>query len=262
MDFQQFAEMHGLIIDHIITDRWVRVPTVDKPRKKNGSYIYDGQSGAVKNWAVHDKAISFKSKEYRPDPNAQAKRQKQIKERQEKQENAKQRAINIINSAVSQRHPYLEKKGFSEWKVWKDSVVVPMMINDKVIGCQLIKADGTKRFLSGQITKDASYTFGSGDKHIICEGFATGLSVHRAMQTLKIKAKVHVCFSASNMIEVARQFDKCLVVADNDPVGLRTANKIGKYWVSDKEGEDFNDAELRLGTQAVCHSLKPLVKGL
>jgi hypothetical protein len=45
------------------------------------------------------------------------------------------------------------------------------------------------------------------------------------------------------------------VVADNDPVGIRTAQKIGKYWVSDKDGEDFNDAEKRLGVEEVSQSL-------
>ena len=54
MTFQSFAEQHGLIIDHLVYDKWTRVPTLDHPKKKNGSYIYDGKSGAVLNWAVHE----------------------------------------------------------------------------------------------------------------------------------------------------------------------------------------------------------------
>jgi putative DNA primase/helicase len=259
MDFQQFAEMHGLIIDHLVHDQWVRVPTTDKPRKKNGSYIWDGKSGAVKNWAVHDKAISYKTKEYRPDPEFKAKKEKQIKERQARQEKAKERAIGILNASVIQRHAYLVKKGFSEGNVWKDALVIPMMIDKKIVGCQLISQDGTKRFLSGQITKGASFTIGSG-RDILTEGYATALSVHRAITELGIKAKVHVCFSAGNMLEIAQKCKNPIVIADNDPVGIRTAKKIGKYWVSDVDGEDFNDAELRLGTKSVCQSLSPLFK--
>ena len=41
LDFESFAEQHGLIIDHLVHDRWARVPTTDKPHSKNGSYIWD-----------------------------------------------------------------------------------------------------------------------------------------------------------------------------------------------------------------------------
>ena len=261
MDFHQFAEMHGLIIDSLVTDRWTRVPTIDKPRKRNGSYIWDGNSGAVKNWAVHDKAISYRSKEYKFDPELQAKKKKQATDRIARQEKAKDKAVFILEASVSQPHPYLEKKGFKTGTVWKDLLVVPMMVDSKVVGCQLIQPDGTKRFLSGQITKGASFKIGEGID-VLCEGYATGLSVHRAISALKLKARVHVCFSASNMLEIAKECENPIVIADNDPVGIRTAKKIGKYWVSDVEGEDFNDAELRLGIKSVCQSLKSLIKSL
>ena len=150
---------------------------------------------------------------------------------------------------------------FKTGTVWKDLLVVPMMMDGMVVGCQLIQPDGTKRFLSGQITKGASFKIGDGID-VLCEGYATGLSVHRAITALKIKARVHVCFSASNMLEIAKECDNPIVIADNDPVGIRIAKKIGKYWVSDVEGEDFNDAELRLGTKSVCQSLKSLIKSL
>ena len=57
MNFESFAEQHGLIIDSLIQDRWVRVPTTDHPHKKNGSYIWDGYTGAVQNWAVHELSL-------------------------------------------------------------------------------------------------------------------------------------------------------------------------------------------------------------
>jgi putative DNA primase/helicase len=39
----------------------VRVPTDDHPRKLNGAYIFDGQRGAIINFALHDKYITYKS---------------------------------------------------------------------------------------------------------------------------------------------------------------------------------------------------------
>ena len=55
MDFYRFAETHGLIIRDLVMDRWVRVPTIDHPGKRNGAYIFNGNSGAVQNWALHEK---------------------------------------------------------------------------------------------------------------------------------------------------------------------------------------------------------------
>src|SRR5690242_20266109 len=63
MNFVQFAEMHGLIIDHLIEGRWARAKTIDKPRKRNGSYKFLRDVGFVQNhanmaevaiWRPHD----------------------------------------------------------------------------------------------------------------------------------------------------------------------------------------------------------------
>ena len=85
----------------------------------------------------------------------------------------------------------------------------------------------------------------------MCEGYATALSVRRVMRFLNKRYTIHVAFSASNMANIARNLD-CFVIADNDDAGLNIAKVIGKpYWVSDVAGEDFNDAEQRLGTEAL-----------
>ena len=123
------------------------------------------------------------------------------------------------------------------------------------MGCQLIDKDGNKKFLSGQITKGASLVIDNKGRDIICEGYATGLSIRRALKLLRVRYKIHICFSASNMIEIAKSLNKPLVVADNDPVGVKTAEKIAScYWVGE-EGEDFNDFEARVGSQLAGESL-------
>jgi hypothetical protein len=43
------------------------------------------------------------------------------------------------------------------------------------------------------------------------------------------------------MLEIAKGLHDPLVIADNDPIGIKTAQKIGRYWLSDTEGNDFND---------------------
>ena len=49
MRFEDFAKIHGLIIDHVIPHRQVRTPTEDHPRSKNGSYKFLGHVGFVMN---------------------------------------------------------------------------------------------------------------------------------------------------------------------------------------------------------------------
>lgn len=263
MNFQQFAETHGLIITHLVTDKWVRVPTVDKPHSKNGAYIYDGQSGAVQNWAIHDKPVSWKSKEpYRPDPLAKEKREKAERERIERQVKAAKKAGWIMSQAKEGTHPYLARKGFPTQKsyVWNSLIVLPTREGDKLVGCQLISTDGTKKFLTGQKTKGVSLVMDNKGVDIICEGFATALSVRRAMKFLKERYKIHVCFSASNMVEIGLKLNNPIVIADNDPIGIRTARKIASdYWVAKVDGQDFNDAEIALGTEAVAQSLAPFI---
>jgi hypothetical protein len=51
------------------------------------------------------------------------------------------------------------------------------------------------------------------------------------------------------------------VVADNDTAGINAAKATGKpYWLSDKEGEDFNDYEIRNGALGAGESLLYLLK--
>ena len=258
MSFQDFARAHGLLIKDLILDRWVRVGTEDHPRKQNGAYIFDGHKGALINFAVHDKHILFKSEEpFVPDPNAHAKKLAAKAEHELRQRKAANKAAFILNNAVKEQHPYLIRKGFvDKGLVWNDLLVLPMRILDNLVGCQLISQDGTKKFLAGQRTKGASLVIDNKGRNILCEGFATGMSVRRAMKHLRERYTIHVCFSAGNMVEVAKNLRDPLVIADNDPMGIATAQKIAPhYWVGEA-GEDFNDTEQRIGTVKAAESLQ------
>jgi len=262
MNFEQFAMAHGLIINSLIFDKWVRVPTEDHPRKLNGAYIFDGHRGAVINFAMHDKHIPFKSDEpYKPDPNAAAKRRQIEQDRLKRQQAAKGKAAFILGNATQQPHAYLKRKGFDEsgW-VWNGLLVVPMRIKSSLVGCQLINPDGGKRFLAGQITKGASLMIDNKGRDILCEGFATGLSVRRALKHLKERYRIHICFSAGNMLEISKTVTNPLVIADNDQMGVNTAKKIAsRYWLGEA-GEDFNDTEMRIGTAAAAESLRSFLE--
>lgn len=61
-DFTQFATENGLLIEAAIgDDRIHRCPTVEKPKRLNGAYRYDGSRGWVQNWS-RGPAISFRDR--------------------------------------------------------------------------------------------------------------------------------------------------------------------------------------------------------
>jgi putative DNA primase/helicase len=257
MSFESFAHQHGLIIDSLVHDRWTRVPTVDKPNKKNGSYIYHGDHGAVKNWAVHEKAI-FWSGNYVPEAEYRERVQKSKKDLLAKQNEAAGKAAWILDRCVKATHPYLINKGFADVKdfVWNSLLVIPMRMEGRLVGCQLIDPQGSKRFLSGQRTKGASCEINNKGRIILVEGYATALSIRKALKAVRTRYNIQVCFSAGNIAEVAKNHPDCMIVADHDPVGIKAAKKTGMpYWVSALDGEDFNDFETRVGSEAAGKSL-------
>jgi len=164
--------------------------------------------------------------------------------------------------ATKAQHPYLIRKGFDcKGYVWNGLLALPMRVGDSLVGCQLIQEDGTKRFLSGQVTKGASLKIDAKGRDILCEGFATGMSVRNAMRHIRERYTIHVCFSAGNMLEIAKGLRNPLVIADNDASGTGegVAKKIAsRYWLGEA-GEDFNDAEQRLGTAGVADTLRPFI---
>jgi len=254
MNFESFAEQHGLIIDNLVFDRWARVPTTDKPNKKNGAYIFDGTTGAVRNWAVHEKPIAFL-----PDGKAKPSKErikKSIEDSKAKQKLKNNQAIKVakdmLDHAVKLPHPYMAKKGFPDFKVpvYNGLMLLPMRIGQNLVGCQTISQNGIKKFLYGQITKGAELVIDNKGKHILCEGYATAMSLRRVLQSLNLRYTIHVCFSASNIREIASYYEQCIVLADNDPAGLEYSKKTGKpFWSPPVLGEDFNDLELRVGTE-------------
>ena len=266
MRFEDFARIHGLIIDHIIPHKQMRTSTEDHPKKQNGSYKFLGDVGFVMNWAtMEEPAVWFPDKEARATIDVKKSRDASVKERQASADKASAKAGWILHQCKAETHPYLKAKGFPDelGNVWtKDSeriLVIPMRIDKRVIGCQLINSDGIKKFLYGQTTKGATLTINAKSFPIFCEGYATALSIREAMIANNIKYSIYVCFSASNMKFIVGQFTYGLVVADNDNshVGETTARKTGKpYWISETIGEDFNDFHKRVGTFQASQSLK------
>lgn len=266
MRFEDFARGHGLILNGIQLDRWMPTPTEDHPHSSNGRYKFLGNVGWVQNWATMDKPATWFAEGQNIDsPQIKKRMEESRRNTQALTERAQRKAGWILHQTELKTHPYLASKGFPEelGNVWerygKDILVIPMRIDNKLAGIQLIDDEGNKKFLHGQTTKGASFCMNAKGIPIFCEGYATGLSVRECMKASNIKYAIYVCFSASNMKHIARTVGGGFIVCDNDPncVGQKSAIETGKsYWLSETVGDDFNDYHQREGTFRASQNLK------
>lgn len=270
MDFIQFARSHGILINELPpVGVWKRYRTEDHPKKKNGSVKYMGTHGFVQNHAVSTVVALWKPN---PDnrlnsPDMRAIIISQAKAEQERKKLATQavsKAVAMLNESGYSTHPYLVNKGFADEQgsvlmiEGKPVLLIPMRCGKSLVGLQQIWPDGQKKFLYGQKTAGAAFVFDNKGVNIVCEGYATALSVRAAMKQLKRRYTIHVCFSAGNMVKVAAGLEPGLVIADNDKsgTGQAAAAEIGwPVWMSDRENEDANDHHRRVGLFKFTESL-------
>lgn len=270
MDFVQFARSHGIIINELPpVGVWKRYPTEDHPRKRNGAVKYLGTHGFVQNHALStvtslwkpDSSDRLNSVDMRSIIISQAQAEQQ---RRKLATEAVGKAVRMLNESGYRTHAYLEAKGFPDEQGSvlnienKPVLLIPMRMGKSLVGVQQIWEDGTKKFLYGQRTSGSTFTFDNKGLNIVCEGYATALSVRAAMKQLKRRYTIHVCFSAGNMVRVAEGLEQGLVIADNDEsgTGQKAAEEIGwPVWMSDRVGEDANDAHRRIGLFEFSQSL-------
>ncbi|WP_420009729.1 plasmid replication protein, CyRepA1 family [Xanthomonas sacchari] len=171
-------------------------------------------------------------------------------------------------------HPYLQRKGVrsyglrvasltmrarlwdSERERWiNDAIVVragdllvPAHLPDgRLINVQRIDAGGRKLFLRGGQKRGTCLRIKGTGRAWLCEGYATGASVHAATNETVI-----IAFDTSNLVQCAGLAD--VVAADHDAngAGQRAAEGTGLPWtLPPQAGEDFNDLHQRAGLAAV-----------
>jgi phage/plasmid primase-like uncharacterized protein len=272
MDLLLFCKAHGILIDRLPPiGVWRRFPTEDHPHKRNGAVKYMGDHAFVQNHATNTEISLWRPDETVKIDHAKIARDVQAAEDKRKadQVEATKRAAYIIGQSQLARHDYLKRKGFpdGEGYVWvndhRQFLVLPMRVDHHLVGCQLIDPEGGKKFLYGQRTSGATLTIDNKGVHILCEGYATALSVQATLKKYKRRYTIHVCFSAGNMKKVAANLPSGYVIADNDASGTgeRVAKEIGwPYWMSDVVGEDANDVYQRLGAFAFGQSLLKVLR--
>lgn len=273
-DFVSFARSHGLVIDHAVADsRWHRTPTDDKPRKRNGAYLFDGQRGVVKNFATMQDYAAFRdgARAGHVDK-AMLRVQRKLAdvEMRARQEEARARADDMLKRATLQHHVYLSLKGFPEEKglVLDGELLIPMRqfsLYRQVNSLQRISADGKKLFLPGGKAKGSVFFIGPfmARERWLVEGYATGLSARAALRWLYGDAQVIVCFSASNLAHVGKLVCAlsvpAYVLADHDKSGAgeEAAEETGLMWGMPGEIDtDANDLHQREGVSALAELMR------
>jgi len=239
MTFEAFARSHGLIVPHIVPDRWVRVRTTDKPRHRNGAYKYLGDVAFVQNWANMVEPAVWRAgradtpSQPRTAPSIGADERARMRAEQLKRQAHSMRAMREHWESLpplSGGHPYLHAKGLSMQgcnglRIDGDLLVIPVYRASSLISLQTIAPDGTKRYRYGCPIKAGNFVLNRRDATLtaIAEGFATGLAVYQSVPV----ARVIVCFDAGNMVAVAQRLSVtglAVVCADND---WQTAERTG-----------------------------------
>lgn len=274
--FSEFARACGVLVGDLYpSDRIRRCATTAHERSKNGAYFWDGQRGWVMAWDG-DGEVHWYGGEVKPwtDEEKREWARKRDADRQRRiarQAQAARQAEMLIRGCVPQVHGYLHRKGFPDVKglvAPDDALVIPMrdVSDNRILGVQTVRWDAAerrwvKRMATGMRATGAVLRIGptKARETVLCEGYATGLSIDAALKHLRLNAAVLVCFSDSNLRYAAGHVPgKKYAFADNDKSGAgeRAAKDAGlAYCMSDVVGEDANDLHMRSGVLAVAMKL-------
>jgi putative DNA primase/helicase len=264
--------------EHIAPGRWIRFPGIGKGRSNRAAWcriitptlaIYgdwsNGLSGIWRDDTHRDDAESARLLR-----EARERERGFAKEQRVRQEKAAEAANRLMRAATLATHPYLARKGFPQMKGLVVAGKLLVSVRDAldyghVTSVQEIDGAGEKRFLSGGRTRGCVHRLGpppsQARKVVLCEGYATGLSLDAALSRLPGPHTVVVCFSATNLEIVAEHTPRAIVCADNDAskTGEVAATRTGLPWTMPLEvGTDFNDLHQRSGVPAVVDLLRRL----
>lgn len=241
-----------------------------------GGVFGDFSTGLSEHWqAKRDKPLSPAERSAFAAQCVKAKRERE-RIREAEQVTAATNAAKVYAKAGAplQTHPYLVCKGITAPDGVRQSgpaLLVPMCdaITGKLRGLQAITGFGDKRFTSGMSTTGCAFTIEAASANIIgiCEGMATGASIHEATGWMVVCA-----FSANNLPSVAemtRQLHpkaRLVICADNDHgtdregrgnagirAGLAAAKLVRGLLLAppSDDGSDWNDFAKSYGLKAL-----------
>tara|TARA_Y100000815_G_scaffold150617_1_gene136662 strand:+ start:3776 stop:4708 length:933 start_codon:yes stop_codon:yes gene_type:complete len=205
----------------------------DRKGHRNGWYVLhmDGiASGAFGSWKASGAWRTWSSREPTDPQEAELIRQRIEQAREQREANRERQQITTASyakcawsSGHSARadHPYLIRKRIMPGRLRQlgDALMVPLYVDGCICNLQRIMPDGTKRFLSGGRLKGTYSPIGTltpGQSLYVCEGWATGATIHA-----ETGVPVACAMTAENLLEAGRQLqrnhpDNPLIIAGDD----------------------------------------------
>jgi P4 family phage/plasmid primase-like protien len=227
-----------------------RFPTSNKRGDKSGWYVYypetgagaygDWRQGTKYTWSVVSSSAMTEGQR-RAFSKRMGKAKKQEKQaKSQARKNAAQKANKLWQKGrpANPEHPYLKKKSLTPTEgttTIGNSLVIPIKSFDdgNITSLQFIKPNGDKRFLKdGQISGCCSVIKGNKERILVCEGWATGVSLNVATGHF-----VFIAFNAGNLKKVAEKLrmkagNRLVICSDNDQW---TTKQDGILWNPGKE---------------------------
>lgn len=295
---------HGLIVNgDLIADGQIhRCDTTGRNGKNDGAYVLhlDGQV-AVGGFENHQAGLGWVT--WKPerapifDPEQKRKmeqaiasmRAKRDSETAERRRKASELASKMWSEArpAEQNHPYLARKNVKShglrvgtWRInghahVDNALLIPITDGESIISLQAVFPEKNaelgrdKDFLSGGKKSGGFFSIGEEpqDLVVVCEGYATGATIHEATDY-----PVAVAFDRTNLQAVALNIraryplTQIIIAADNDHLGEanhgveaaeRVKQAVGNVVVltpefdADDSGTDWNDYAERHGIDAV-----------
>jgi putative DNA primase/helicase len=277
----------------IVPGRWIRFPGIGKGKSNRAGWcrLITPTLAIFGDWSSSFRA-TWRDDAHRDDEQTrrlleEARRRERAfaAEQRRRQAQAADRAQQIIRACVQKTHPYLERKGFPHLKalvhvgepivpegkeILGHQLVVPMrdaLDYERIVSAQLIDERGEKVFLPGGRAMGAVFCIGAmpsrAKRLVLCEGYATALSIDAALARLPGPNGVIACFSAENLVRVAEKFPRAVVAGDNDlsATGEEAAKRTGLPWTMPYEiGTDFNDLHRNMGLHVVVERMRELLQ--
>ena len=220
--------------DTIIDDGAIhRFSTNGKPRDVSGWYILhtdglpagafgDWREGFTQTWcAKPDNDMTYAEREANRQRIKAMQVQREADTAQRHQAAATDATRRFTAATVCTHHDYSKRKGIKPHgaKIEGDKLLIPMRDTAGTLhSLQTIAPDGSKRFMDGGRVKGCYHSIGKPNGSVIvCEGYATGASIHEATGHA-----VAVAFNAGNLDAVAVALRakyptlKIIVAADDD----------------------------------------------
>jgi len=266
----------------------------DKSGSKNGWYVLfnDGlMAGSYGNWktglscswcAKGNDNLNKKERYQLKQQRIKASRERELQQINDQHEAAIKcgKLWNDASQLVKANHSYLVNKNIRAYNIRQlgQNLLVPIQdAQNRLVSLQFIMPNGDKTFKSGGKVKGCFCVIGElKGSMFICEGYATGATIHQATGQ-----GVIVAFNASNLSEVIAALKangygylNIIIVADNDALnkvntGLNKANECARThnlpliyptFTDEQTGSDFNDLAAYIGIDKAGEQLKQAIQ--